>query len=314
MQGADEGKQIYCSVVIPVYNSESSLEELCCGIETVFEGLGKSYEIVLVDDGSKDGSWRVMQELRKRNPSIIIIQLMRNFGQHNATLCGFWEASGRYIVTMDDDLQHSPSDIPRLLEPLDEGYDAVIASLATKQDTLFKRFASWIMRRLTQAILDVPRGMKLSSFRALTRTVVGHIRNFPTPQPYIVAMLFSLTTNVANVTVSHEKRRYGRSNYTFTKLLQLSFSLLINYSTWPIRALSFVGSVVAIAAFGIGIFFFIQKLTTPNVPVGWTSTVVLLSFFNGLLLVILSLMAEYFLRIINEVSSRKQFTIRATHR
>lgn len=313
MSEANETASVHCSVVVPVYNSESSLTELCEGIAAVFTERQQTYEIVLVDDCSRDSSWQVMQRLREANPAIKIIRLMRNYGQHNATLCGFWHVSGERVITMDDDLQHSPRDIPLLLDKLDEGHDAVIAALSTKQDTAFKRFASGIMRRLTTAILDKPKGLKLSSFRAMTSKLVESIREIRTPQPYIVAMLFSLTTDVVNVNVTHAPRRYGRSNYSFSKLLQLSFSLLINYSSLPIRFLSFVGGIVALAAFSIGIFFFVKKLIYEDVPTGWTSIVVLLSFFNGLLLVILSLMGEYFRRIINEVSYRKQFVVRDKH-
>lgn len=309
LQEKHEG-EVYCSVVVPVYNSESSLRPLCERIDQVFKQIDKTYEIVLVDDFSRDNSWQVMQALRSENPTVKIIRLMRNYGQHNATLCGFWHVNGQCVVTMDDDLQHSPEDIPRLIDKLQEGYDAVIAGLATKQDTMFKRMASWIMRSLTTSILDMPSGLKLSSFRVFTRQVVDAIREIRSPQPYITAMLFSVTTNVCNVTVQHEKRRYGRSNYTISKLLRLSFSLLINYSSLPIRLLSLIGGLVALFAFVIGGYFFVARLLNENIPVGWTSLVVLLSFFNGILLVILSLMGEYFRRIISEVSHRKQFAIR----
>jgi glycosyltransferase involved in cell wall biosynthesis len=313
MNNKKNDKDIKYSVVIPIYNSERSLEELCLRIIQVFKELNESYEIILVEDSSIDNSWQVMKILRKNNINIKIIQLMRNFGQHNALMCGFHHVSGRYIITMDDDLQNPPEEIPKLIDEIEKGYDSVIGALDVKHDTLVKKAASSLIRCINTIIFNKPKNLKLSSLRIMTRALTDEIKIFKTPYPYISGMLLSLTTNIGNVTVKHEKRRYGRSMYNFSKLIKLAFNLIINYTSLPLKAMTSLGIIVSVSSFVIGLYFSLKKLLIGiNVP-GWTSLLVLLSFFNGLLLAILALMGEYLVRIINEVSNERQFVIREKH-
>jgi glycosyltransferase involved in cell wall biosynthesis len=301
------------SIVVPVYNSEASLKELCGRISSVFEELKESYEIILIDDSSMDNSWEIMKELNMLDEHITIIQLMKNFGQHNAIICGFHHVSGKYIITMDDDLQNPPEEIPRLIDKIKEGYDVVIGSPIIKQDSLFKNLSSYVIRYLNTKIFNKPKDLKLSSFRIMTRAVADEIKALKTPYPYISGMLLSITRNLTNATVRHDERKHGSSTYTLTKLFKLSFNLIINYSSFPLKFFAIIGILVSIGSFGIGAFFVLQKLLV-GIPVpGWTSIVVLLSFFCGLQLIILSIMGEYLSRIINEVSNRQQFVIREKH-
>lgn len=301
---------VFCSVVIPVFNSAQTLRPLCQGITRVFRDLGQSYEIILVDDASKDGSWQVMTDLHDSDAHIKIIQFLRNYGQHHATICGLNHAHGTFVLTMDDDLQHDPADIPALLDKIDEGYDVVIAAFEAKRDTLLKRVASRLIRHLTTWILDKPRDLKLSSFRIMTRQIAQTLGAMTSPYPYIFAMLFSLTNHVANVPTKHVERKHGKSNYSFFKLLKLSFNLILNYSSLPIVLLSSIGIIVSLISFGMGVYFILLRLFNDNIMPGWTSVVVLLSFFNGLLLIILSFMGEYLRRIINELSVQRRYVIR----
>jgi len=301
------------SVVIPVYNSESSLEELSKRIDKVFEGIKSTYEILFVDDSSVDNSWQILKALREKNKSIKIIRLMKNFGQHNALMCGFYHVSGTYIITMDDDLQNPPEEIPKLIDEINKGYDLVIGAPDIKQDKLFKKAGSFLIHYMTAKIFNKPKDIKLSSFRIMTRTLADEIKALKTPHPYISGMLLSLTRNIGNVTVKHEKRKYGRSTYTLQKLIKLTFNLIINYTSIPLRLLTSFGIIISIVSFCMGLFFILQKLLNKSIIPGWTSVVVLLSFFNGLLLAILSIMGEYLARIISEVSNRQQFVIREKH-
>jgi glycosyltransferase involved in cell wall biosynthesis len=301
------------SVVVPVYNSEPSLGELCHRISDVFTKLGETYEIVLVDDSSSDNSWEVLNGLRKENKVVKIIQLMKNFGQHNATMCGFQHSSGKYVITMDDDLQNPPEEIPKLIDAIEKGYDAVIGALESKKDTFLKKAGSSFVRYLNSKIFKTPKNMMLSSFRIMTKSVAHEIGALKTPYPYISGMLFSVTHNITNVIVAHERRKYGKSNYTFTRLVKLAFNLIINYTSLPLRFLSGVGLVFCILSFFMGLFFIVKKLLVKQILPGWTTVVVLLSFFNGLLLIILSIMGEYLGRIIGEVSNKHQFIVREKH-
>lgn len=298
------------SIVIPVYNSEKSLEKLCLRIADVFKTLNENYEIILVDDSSVDNSWQIMKALREKNSNIKLIQLMKNFGQHNAILCGFHHVSGDYVITMDDDLQNPPEEIPKLINEIKKGYDAVIGALDEKKDTLFKNTGSLFIRYLMTKIFNKPKELKLSSFRIMTRALTDNIKIFKTPYPFIGGMLLSLTRNIGNVEVKHEKRRYGRSTYNFGKLLKLALNLILNYTSLPLRLLGSIGLLISIFSFCLGLFFILKKIMLQNILPGWTTLVVLLSFFNGILLAILSIMGEYLTRIISEVSQHQQFIVR----
>lgn len=301
------------SVVIPVYNSEASLENLCFRIDQVFKKLNKAYEIILIDDSSIDKSWNIMNTLRNNNKNIKIIQLMKNFGQHNALICGFHHVSGKYIITMDDDLQNPPEEIPKLVNELEKGFDSVIGALDAKQDSFYKKAGSFLIGYMNSKIFNKPKELKLSSFRIMTRAVTDEIRKLKTPYPYISGMLLSVTRNIGNVTVRHERRKYGKSTYNLRKLIRLSFNLIINYTSLPLRVLTLFGIAIATLSLCMGSFFIFKKLLNDAIVPGWTSVVVLLSFFNGMLLAVLSIMGEYLARIVSEISNKQQYIIREKH-
>ena len=189
----------------------------------------------------------------------------------------------------------------------------VIGSQLVKQDTLFKNIGSKGIRYLNSKIFNKPKELQLSSFRIMTRAVADEIKVLKTPYPYISGMLLSLTRNLVNVTVHHDKRKHGSSTYTLPKLLKLSFNLIINYSSFPLKFFAAIGIIVSFSSFCLGLFFILKKVLI-GIPVpGWTSVVFLLSFFCGLQLIMLSIMGEYLSRIINEVSNRQQFVIRQKH-
>lgn len=306
-------RSIQFSVVIPVYNSEASLEELCNRIDDVFGKLKVPYEIILVDDASKDKSWSVLTSLRQQNSNIKLIQLMSNFGQHNAILCGLNYISGKYVITMDDDLQNPPEEIPKLIDEIQKGHDAVIGALEKKQDTFVKNAASRAIRFLMRKIFNMPEGFKLSSFRIMKSEIANEIKNMKTPYPFIGGMIFSLTQQIANVPVKHDSRKYGASTYNYGKLINLAFNLIINYTSLPLKMLTFIGILVSILSFSLGLFFIVRKIMYQITVPGWTTVVVLISFFNGLLLLIIAIIGEYLSRIIGEVSGRHQYVVRQKH-
>jgi len=235
---------------------------------------------------------------------------MKNFGQHNAISCGFHYVSGKFVITMDDDLQNPPEEIPKLIDKINKGHDVVFGALHSKQDTMVKKTGSYFIRFLNTVIFKKPKNLKLSSFRILTREVVDEIKKIKSHAPYLNGMIFSITNNVENVTVRHEKKKYGGSTYSLSKLVKLTFNLIFNYSNLPLQFLSVTGAVVSLFSFSIGVFFVLKKfLVGVSVP-GWTSVICLLSFFNGLLMIIMSIIGEYLARIINEISNNQQFVIR----
>lgn len=298
------------SVVIPVYNSQESLRELHRRLGETFRLMGKTCEIIFVNDGSHDGSLDVLHELKKNDPRVIVIDLMRNFGQQNALLCGFSYCQGDYVITIDDDLQNPPEEIPKLFQKLQEGYDAVFASYRRKKDKIYKNLGSLLVRKLTQKIFDLKNNLRFSSFRIIRKAIVDEIIQVRTPFPYISGMLLSVTRKIVNVQVEHNKRQFGHSNYTFGKLVRLAFNLLINYSTYPLKIISIGGIFISFIAFSIGIIVLIRKMMAESVRAGWTSTVMLISFFASIFFLIAFIFGEYLKRILAAVEKKKQYSVK----
>ncbi|MCJ7524169.1 MAG: glycosyltransferase family 2 protein [Candidatus Aminicenantes bacterium] len=308
------GSNPFFSVVIPVFNSEESLVELHRKLCETFGLMDKTFELIFVNDCSHDGSLAVLQEIKKNDQRIVVVDLYRNFGQQNALLCGFNYCKGEYVITMDDDLQNPPQEITKLYQKIREGYDAVFASYGKKKDKIYKNLGSFLIRKLTQKIFNIKNDLRFSSFRIIRRAIIEELRLKKTSYPYISGMILNITRQITNVEVEHEKRRFGRSNYTFSKLVKLAFNLLINYSTYPLQIISFGGIVISIAAFSIGIFVFIRKLMVETVRTGWTTTVMLISFFASMFFLIAFIFGEYLKRILAEVEKNKQYAVKAVYR
>lgn len=299
------------SVVIPVFNSEKSLEELHRRLAKTFGSMNKTFEIIFVDDASRDDSMVVLRSLYEANPGTVrVISLYRNRGQQVALMSGFGFCEGDVVITIDDDLQHSPEDIPALYEVLQEGQDVVIGSYRQKAHGRVQNLGSRFVRGLNRRIFQTPRNLRLSSFRLLRKDVVRHLLSFRTSFPYISGMILSTTNRVANVQVNHEPRQHGRSGYTLPKLVKLSYNLLINYSSLPLRLIGYVGMLASVIAFVTGGAFVIRQVITGGAPEGWTSLIVLLSFFNGVIFAMLYVMAEYVSRLLTEVAARPTHPIR----
>jgi len=222
------------SIVIPVYNSEDSLEELHHSLSIFLYKNCRKYEMILVDDGSHDNSYDKMQNLREKDKRVKVIQLEGNYGQQNALMCGFRFASGDYIITMDDDLQHKPEDINKLLERLSQGYDVVYGIPQKKQHSFYRRFGSKLTNILFNIITDKPAGIRVSSFRVFTREVLNKIIKDNRSFVYISSIILNHTINISNISVNHLDRKHGRSNYNFFKLLRLFIKLFIYYSNSPL--------------------------------------------------------------------------------
>jgi glycosyltransferase involved in cell wall biosynthesis len=218
------------SVVIPVYNSEKTLEELYGRLVKVLPEMCRDYEIIMVDDGSRDRSFERMQQIRKGNSRVKLIRLAGNFGQQNALLCGFRYATGDFLVTLDDDLQHPPEEIPKLYAKLSQGYEAVFGIPSVKKHSGFRNLGSKLVLALLNRITAKPKRIKVSSFRALTREVYRQITNEQRSFIYLAPLIFQATSNIASVPVNHASRKLGRSNYTLGKLLKLTLNLLIFYT------------------------------------------------------------------------------------
>ncbi|MBN2185135.1 MAG: glycosyltransferase family 2 protein [Candidatus Krumholzibacteriota bacterium] len=298
------------SVVVPVYNSEKTLVELHERLEAVFSKMGKTYEVIYINDCSQDKSLTVLQELYDKKDNVIVIDLFRNFGQQNALMCGFNHCSGRHVITLDDDLQNPPEEIEKLYSKIEEGFDAVFGAPVRKEDRPYKNLGSYMIRKLCQKIFNVQDDLRFSSFRIIRKEIIDEIKGMKTPFPYISGMLLSTTTSITNLDIQHHPRKTGSSGYTLKKLVKLAFNLLINYSSLPLRYAGFAGLTVSFVSLIIGIVIIIRKLVIGGILPGWTSIMVLISFYNALILIIFFFLGEYLSRFLREVTNEKQFSIK----
>ncbi|WAI01202.1 glycosyltransferase family 2 protein [Methanogenium organophilum] len=300
------------SVVIPVYNSENTLVELTDRLAAVFSKGIEDYEIIFIDDCSSDNSWDILQKISRKNNNIRIIHLQRNFGQHNATLCGFHFAKGDYIVIMDDDLQHPPEEIPVLLNKIKEGYDVVYGRYIQKQHSRTENFFSHIFEKLMHNILKIPDSVYLSSFAIFSRDVIKNACTFKGSYIFLAAVISESTSmdNVTDVEVIHNPRKKGQSNYSFLKYIKLSLNLIINHSVLPLTLISSLGFITSILSILYGISVIIRSLTDPSFGIiGWSSLMVAVSFLSGMILLSLGIIGEYLRRVLVEVSYGQQYVI-----
>lgn len=300
---------LFVSVVVPVYNS-TVLEELAARIDAVFGALPEHrYELILVDDFSpRPEVWPTLARLARERETVRAVQLTRNFGQQPATLCGLGLAQGDVVITMDDDLQHSPEDIPKLLALADR--DIVIGQLVESRHSLLRRVASRAKGFFDRVLIGKPGDIRLSSFRLLNRTVVDGVLRIRTPHPFLPALMFHVSKDVAGVPVGHGRRREGKSGYTFLKLLRLFSNLLINNSSLVLRLVGWVGILFSILSFFLAGAVVYRKLVHAISVQGWASLFAALLLIGGLLLFSVGVMGEYLIRIIEASEARPTYFVR----
>lgn len=297
------------SVVIPVYNSEDSLEELCSGIISVLKKTKKNIEIIFIDDFSTDDSWGKIKILKENYPEIVKgIKLRKNFGQHNATLCGFNFSNGEYIITIDDDLQTMPSEIDKLIAAQkNNDTDLTYGISSNKKQSAYRKLGSKSLKKTSKKLYDSPG--EGSSFRlisnALVKNVLQHNHNFI----YLDEIFFWYTDEIAFVEVEHCKRKYKKSGYSSRKLLKLFSDIIINYTTIPLKLMVYGGLMFSIISFIVGIVFIVKKILF-NVPLGYTSIMVTVLFSTSIILFGLGTIGEYLRRIYMVQNKKPSYSIK----
>lgn len=302
------------SVVVPAYRSKASLPALIARLDAVLDQPGQDYEIVVIDDCSPDDTWDVLKELKTNHPRLTIARLLKNSGQHNALLCGFSIAKGDVIVTMDDDLQNPPEDIPKLLAAIHEGYDLAIGSYESKKHSIGRNVAGSLVDDVQRRIFKLPDDFQLTSFRAARRVVVDNVVAMGGTFPYVTSMLLSHTSRYVNVPVRHEPRPFGQSNYNVHRSVRLAFNLLLSYSPYPLYFV--VGLCLVALGFSAGLSVLVawKAVVGGGTVTGWASTITAISFFNGLILLALVIQSLYLSRIHQQITrSRVGFTIGELH-
>jgi glycosyltransferase involved in cell wall biosynthesis len=298
------------SVVIPVYNSERIVGETVARTVAFFEKAKLDFEIILVNDASKDGSWKLISGLAKKDGRVKAINLLRNYGQHNANLCGFRHVTGDWLVTLDDDLQNPPEEIVHLIRKAAEGHDLVLGRFRSKQHASYRRWGSKVVNWLNGKIFDKPEGLVLSNFRLLHKDVVRRICDYQSPFPYIPGLALMFSASPANVEVDHQPRREGKSSYTLIRIARLVATILFNYSSFPLRLVMGVGLAVSLASFGFGLVILVRSFMHGSAVPGWTTLALMLSFLNGMLMLMVGILGEYMVRLLTQASGRAPYQVK----
>jgi glycosyltransferase involved in cell wall biosynthesis len=299
------------SVVTPVYNGEASVAELCRRLAEVLPRVSAQHEIILVNDGSRDRSWEMISELSSSTPTVRGLNLMRNYGQHNALLCGIRAAKYDLVVTMDDDLQHPPEEIPRLLERLEEGFDVVYGAPKAEQNGLMRALASRITRLALSAAVGSDVAKNVSAFRAFRTRLREAFADYQSPFVSIDVLLTWATTRFGAIRVPFQPRHSGSSNYTFTKLVRHALDMMTGFSTAPLQVASLVG--FGCTLFGIGVLIYVvgRYLLEGSIP-GFPFLASIITIFSGAQLFALGVIGEYLARMHFRTMNRPAYAIRDT--
>jgi undecaprenyl-phosphate 4-deoxy-4-formamido-L-arabinose transferase len=299
------------SVVTPVYNGEASLPELCRRLTELLPRISAQHEVILVNDGSRDRSWEVISELSSRSPTLRGLNLMRNYGQHNALLCGIRAAKYDLIVTMDDDLQHRPEEIPQLLARLHEGFDVVYATPQSEQNGFWRAIASRITRLALRSAGGAEVARNVSAFRVFRTELRDAFADYQAPFVSIDVLLTWATSRFAAVRVPFKPRQSGSSNYTFAKLVRHAFNMMTGFSTVPLQLASLVG--FGCTLFGLGVLIYVvgRYLLEGSIP-GFPFLASIIAIFSGAQLFALGVIGEYLARMHFRMMNRPAYVIRNT--
>ena len=301
------------SIVVPVYNSEHTLEELYTRLKNVFDNtMQEEFELILVDDSSRDNSYAVMEKLHRQDSRVKIIQMAKNFGQHPALLCGFSFARGDFIITMDDDLQHRPEEIPKMAAAINEqdDVDVIIAKYENRKHNFIRRLGTRISVYATSKMLNKDPNLEITSFRLMRRFIVEAILNTNTHLPQIGNLLVQSSNRIINVPVHHDARKVGKSNYTFRRLAKDLIYDITSNSAIPLLLVRDLGIFSFIVSIILGLFYLIRYFIYGVSVEGWTTLVLLTLAYNGIILLAIGIIGQYLMNILNEAKKMPNYVIR----
>lgn len=279
-------------------------------VDTVRTRPEMDYEVVLVNDCSPDGVWNVISEICDGNPKVHGICLARNFGQHSALMAGYHFCTGDYVISMDDDGQSAANELYRLVDRLEEGFDVVYADYPVKKENMFRLFGSFLNEKMNEVMIDKPRGIVPNSYYIAKSFVIKEMLKYENAYPYVDGLIFRATRNIGKVQITHRSREVGKSGYTLGKLLSLWMNGFTAFSVKPLRMATVAGSLCAIAGFIYGIVVVIRRLFDNSPISGWSSTMAVMLFIGGMIMIMLGMIGEYLGRIYICINSSPQFVIR----
>ncbi len=308
----NDSKKELISFVIPCYNSENSIETVVAEIVNEIKKSGEyDYEIILVNDGSKDNTWDVISTLQRRDSSIVSVDLTRNFGQAAAQMAGFNLVKGDYVFSLDDDGQMPVESTIELIDKLKEGYDVVFGRYEEIKQVWYRNIGSKVNVRMTELLLNKPKTLYMSSFWVARRLMIDEIIKYQGPYPYVGGLLLRASNRMTSVTVKQRERLYGKSNYTFGKLIHLWLNGFTSFSIVPLRISSAVGVITAVIGFVYGIISVIRKIINPDILLGYSSIIVTILLMGGVIMILLGMLGEYMGRIYLNINQAPQYVIRS---
>jgi glycosyltransferase involved in cell wall biosynthesis len=296
------------SIVIPVYFAELTLDELVKRLVSTLQPIALDFEILLVNDGSGDRSWEVIQQLAENHKFVRGINLMRNYGQHNATLCGIMQAKFDTIVTMDDDLQHPPEEIPNLIAKLQDGFDVVYGIPRQKPHNFWRNWSSSVIKGLLSFVMGVKSLRGIGSFRCFRSKLRQAFLGFNKPEVVVDVLLSWGAHNYGYVTVEENPRMIGSSNYDFRKLVRLALVVLTGFSTAPLRITSLIGFCFILFGMGLFIYVLVGYFARGSV-LGFPFLASIITLFSGAQLFVMGIFGEYLARVFERTSERPCYTI-----
>ncbi len=298
------------SIVVPVYNSETSLRPLIARLKPVLDSIAMSYELILVNDGSRDASWQVVVELAGAHSWIRGLNLLRNYGQHNALLCGIRLARHEIVVTMDDDLQHPPEEISKLLAALERGSDVVYGTPERESHGFLRDVASQVTKLALQKAMGAETARSVSAFRSFRTHLRDGFADFRGQFVSIDVLLTWSTTRFTAVTVRHDKRASGESNYTYRKLLTHALNMVTGFSVLPLQVASIMGFVLTLFGLIVAAYVIYARIVHGVVVQGYTSLAALIAVFSGAQLFALGILGEYLARVHFRMMDRPAYAVR----
>lgn len=301
------------SFVIPCYRSADSISQVVHEIiKTVESDARFEYEIICINDCSPDNTYQVLKQLSQENLKIKVIDLSRNFGQHSALMAGFNHVTGDIIVCLDDDGQNQPSEMFKLIDKLDEGYDLVSAKYSKKKHSLFRKIGTKISFAMSSYLVGKPKDIDLNSYYVFKRYVLDEVIKYDNPYPFVHGLILRVTRNMANVEIDHKERQSGSSGYNLKKLFGLWMNGFTAFSEKPLRIASIIGCICAGLGFLYGLIIIIRKLLNPEILVGYSSMMAVILFLCGMIMLFLGLLGEYIGRIYISINNAPQYAIRET--
>lgn len=299
------------SVVIPCYRSEKTIEKVVEELQDTFKQREEiNYEIILVNDNSPDSVWNVIKNIVHHNRNIKGVSLAKNFGQHAAIMAGLRETKGDIVLSVDDDGQIPVDEIFLLIDKLMTNYDVVYGVYPKAQKNFLRSFGTWINNKMTEIMLDKPKGLRTTSFWGARRFVVDEITHYTNPYPYMTGLILRSTKNIGIVEVNHRKRAYGQSGYNFKRLFALWINGFTAFSEKPLRVATYTGCFCAVIGFIYGIITIVRKIVNVNIQIGYSSIMAAILFIGGFLMLFLGIIGEYIGRIYISLNDAPQYVVR----